>query len=189
MEPRNYESGASESAPTAPEAPSVGYPTAGNPVAGTPATKPGPFWFHKVGESLRNLITAAELTPSDTDLTLITQAVQILATPIKSRLIAVNGYIVLDGGPYDNDVAIQWLTVPHGELVNNQEFSVTWPLEYFTIGNAFLSSTAGTLGNAGNTEGARISSISNTGAIITSHWAAALSSQGPYRVFSIGDVA
>lgn len=69
MEPRNYEAGASGSIPNAPITPSVGYPTSGNPAAGIPATKPGPHWFYKVGESLRKIITDAGLTPNDADLT------------------------------------------------------------------------------------------------------------------------
>ena len=118
MEPRNYESGASESAPLAPETPSVGYPTEGNPGTGTPATKPGPFWFYKIGESLRRIIVAAGLTPDDDDLDLLDQAItsKVAAkasqaevdagsndtkyvTPQKLRwgfsvLLATNGYIV-----------------------------------------------------------------------------------------------
>lgn len=84
MEPRNYESGASESAPIAPETPSVGYPTGGNPGTGTPATKPGAFWFHKIGESLRRVIVSAGLSPSDENLDLLDQAI---STKIKTLII------------------------------------------------------------------------------------------------------
>lgn len=75
MEPRNYESGAAETPPTAPETPSLGYPIAGNSSTGTPATKPGPFWLYKVGESLRRVIVSAGLTPSDENLDLLNQAI------------------------------------------------------------------------------------------------------------------
>ena len=80
MEPRNFSSGTSVSPPTPLASPSVGYPTAGNPGTGTPATKPGAYWYHQVGEELRNLILAAGLTPSDAALTQVAQAVQILIT-------------------------------------------------------------------------------------------------------------
>ena len=78
MEPRNFSSGTSASPPTPLGSPSVGYPTAGNPGTGTPATKPGAYWYHQVGEELRNLILAAGLTPSDAALTQVSQAVQLL---------------------------------------------------------------------------------------------------------------
>jgi len=76
MEPRNFSSGASGSAPAPLVSPSVGYPTAGNPGAGTPATKPGAYWYHQVGEELRALIAGAGLTPSDSNLSQVYQAVQ-----------------------------------------------------------------------------------------------------------------
>lgn len=75
MEPRNYESGASAAPPAEPGSPSNGYPTSGDPGTGTPATQPGAFWFYKVGESLRNVINSAGLSPSDSDLTLFQQAI------------------------------------------------------------------------------------------------------------------
>lgn len=75
MDPRNYKSGAAASPPDAPAAPSTGYPTEGNPGSGVPATNPGPFWFYKVGESLRKIITTAGLTPDDGDLNLLQKAI------------------------------------------------------------------------------------------------------------------
>ena len=75
MDPRNYESGAAGSPPSAPASPSNGYPTGGDPQTATPATKPGAFWFYKVGESLRNIITTAGLTPDDGDLNLLQKAI------------------------------------------------------------------------------------------------------------------
>jgi hypothetical protein len=68
MEPRNFQAGAAASPPTAPASPSVGYATNGNPSTATPATQPGEFWFHKIGEELRAAIVAGGITPSDTDL-------------------------------------------------------------------------------------------------------------------------
>ncbi|WP_273152865.1 hypothetical protein [Methylophaga thiooxydans] len=75
MEPRNYEADASASPPDAPAVPSVGYPTNGDPTSGTPATWPGAHWLYKVGESLRNVITNAGLTPDDGDLSLLQKAI------------------------------------------------------------------------------------------------------------------
>lgn len=75
MDPRNYKSGAAASPPDAPAAPSNGYPTEGNPGSGVPATNPGPFWYYKIGESLRNIITNAGLTPDDGDLNLLQKAI------------------------------------------------------------------------------------------------------------------
>jgi hypothetical protein len=75
MDPRNYESGAAGSPPSAPASPSTGYPTGGDPQTATPATKPGAHWFYKVGESLRNIITNAGLTPDDGDLNLLQKAI------------------------------------------------------------------------------------------------------------------
>ena len=76
MEPRNWESGASATAPTAPVSPSNGYATEGNPLTATPATNPGAFWFHKIAEELRAVIVAAGETPSDSSLTQLLTALQ-----------------------------------------------------------------------------------------------------------------
>jgi Putative tail fiber protein gp53-like, C-terminal len=132
MEPRNYESGAAETPPTAPETPSLGYPIAGNPSTGTPATKPGPFWLYKVGESLRRVIVSEGLTPDDADLDLLNTAISAkvaskasqaeldagandtkFVTPQKLRggfsvLLATNGYIVLP--TWLGGLILQWGT-------------------------------------------------------------------------------
>lgn len=76
MDNRNFQSAASTTAPTSPASPSNGYPTNGNPATGTVATQPGAFWFHKIGEELRAVITGAGLTPSDSDLTQVFKAIQ-----------------------------------------------------------------------------------------------------------------
>ena len=75
MENRNFKSGASASPPTAPVTPSNGYPSEGNPSTATPATLPGAFWFHKIGEELRAAIVGAGLTPTDTALTQLNDAI------------------------------------------------------------------------------------------------------------------
>lgn len=78
MDNRSFESGAGASAPTAPASPSSGYPQKGNPGTGTPATKPGPYWYHQMGEEVRSVIAAAGITPSNTDLTQLSKAIQTL---------------------------------------------------------------------------------------------------------------
>ena len=76
MEPRSFEAGASASAPTAPASPSLGYASDGNPLLGSPATVPGAFWFHKLGEELRAILTATGITPSDADLAQVAKGIQ-----------------------------------------------------------------------------------------------------------------
>ena len=75
MDNRTWSSGASGTPPTAPALPSVGYPTPGNPSLGIQATKGGAFWFHQLGEEIRNASIAAGLTPSAADLTQLTQSI------------------------------------------------------------------------------------------------------------------
>lgn len=65
---RAFLSGASESQPSAPASPSIGYPTAGNPGSGTPATTPGPYWYHMIMEELMAIISSAGITPNQGDL-------------------------------------------------------------------------------------------------------------------------
>ncbi len=67
METRNYLANASAAPPVKPGAPSTGYPQTAVPGV-SEATVPGPFWFYKIGEELRAIITAAGLTPSDDNL-------------------------------------------------------------------------------------------------------------------------
>lgn len=80
MDNRKWQSGAAGSAPAVEASPSSGYPTDGNPSTAVPATVPGARWFHQIGEELRNLISAAGLTPSDSDLTQLQQAVGLLTS-------------------------------------------------------------------------------------------------------------
>lgn len=103
MDNRSFESGASATPPTPPASPSVGYPQKGNPATGTAATKPGPYYYHQTGEELRNLIIAGGLTPSNTDLTQVLQAVQQLivnggATKMPVRAATTANITTLAGG-------------------------------------------------------------------------------------------
>ncbi len=75
MDNRKFQAASSASPPAVEASPSTGYPTDGNPSTATPATIPGARWFHQIGEELRGIITAAGLTPSDSDLTQLQQAV------------------------------------------------------------------------------------------------------------------
>lgn len=75
---RAFSSGASGTPPTAPVSPSVGFATSGNPATATPATKPGPYWYHMMTEEVRKVITDAGLTPDQTNLSQLSQAIQLL---------------------------------------------------------------------------------------------------------------
>lgn len=76
MDNRKFQSAASVNPPAAEASPSIGYPTDGNPATATPATVPGAAWFHQLGEELRSLQLAAGLTPSNSDLTQLLQALR-----------------------------------------------------------------------------------------------------------------
>ncbi|MCX7084297.1 MAG: hypothetical protein NTY69_02020 [Methylococcales bacterium] len=76
MENRNFQSAASATPPSAPSSPSAGYPTNGSAGSGIPATQPGAYWFHKIGEELRAIITNSGITPSDSDLSQIAKSIQ-----------------------------------------------------------------------------------------------------------------
>jgi hypothetical protein len=181
MEPRNYESGAAETPPTTPETPSSGYPIAGNSSTGTPATKPGPFWIYKVGESLRRVIVAAGLTPSDSNLDLLTNAIQALSvtkasqaevdagtndtkfvSPLKllfgfSVLIATNGYMVFPS--FLKNFTIQWGKVT---VAGNTAQAATYliPLQSRTVFH-------GNNGGSGVSVGSNLGRASTTSATLT----------------------
>lgn len=102
MEPRNWLASASATPPAAPASPSNGYPQAGVPGVSDP-TYPGPHWYYKMAEELRAIITAAGLTPADTNLGQVLAAMQAGFGLAKSK--ASNGYNTLPGG-----VIVQWLS-------------------------------------------------------------------------------
>jgi hypothetical protein len=79
---RSYAAHTSLTAPTLPASPATGYPQGGD--IGVSPTQAGPYWFHMITESLRNVIVAAELDPDASDLTLLAQAIQALATSAAS---------------------------------------------------------------------------------------------------------
>lgn len=85
---RIFGSGAAASPPAFPATPSNGYPQSANPGLGVQSTKTNPWWFYMITEEIRNVITAAGLTPDGA-------AVNQLQTAIR-RLI--------DGGDYKQSV-------------------------------------------------------------------------------------
>lgn len=107
MDNRKWMAAAAGSAPATPASPSSGYPTDGNPGTATLATNPGAFWFHAIGEELRNVIAAAGLTPTLGTLTQLKAALDVLYS---APALQVSGLIkkgkfyvgdVLDGVEYE----------------------------------------------------------------------------------------
>lgn len=78
MDNRKWQAAAVASPPDVEAAPDEGYPTDGDPSSAVPATIPGAYWFHQVGEEIRQVITDAGLTPDDADLTQLSDAIQAL---------------------------------------------------------------------------------------------------------------
>ena len=113
MNPREFQSGASPTAPNRPASPSTGYPSAGNPGAGVAPTVPGPYWHHQIGEELRAVIAAAGLTPDATSLTQLLQAVNVLTGRAVALLSDGAGVFGLRVGTW----AIQWGSIT-GSNVN-----------------------------------------------------------------------
>ncbi len=89
MVDRVYESGASTTPPSPPATPSTGYPAPGDPAQGIPASRPGPYWFHQVTETLVGIVEKAGLTPDHTDHGQLLDAIARLTTG--RRNIAING--------------------------------------------------------------------------------------------------
>lgn len=75
MDNRAFKSNAAVAPPAAPAAPSVGYPKSGNAATNDPATTPGPYWYHSLGEELRAVITGVGLVPSLSDNTQLRTAI------------------------------------------------------------------------------------------------------------------
>lgn len=131
---RAYQSGAAGSAPSAPASPSTGYPTAGNPGTGTPATKPGAYWYYMITEELRAVIAAGGLTPSQSDITQLLQALPaaLASRPEMARSLTANGYQKFPGG-----LIIQWGS---GITNGSGDASITFPLA-FTMGGPRVAVT------------------------------------------------
>lgn len=80
MDLSSYLQCAGASPPSAPVAPSVGYPSGGDPATGSPATTPGPYWFYQLQQEITHLLVAAGLTPSTSNLSQVHEAVIQLAS-------------------------------------------------------------------------------------------------------------
>lgn len=76
MDNRKWEADAAAAPPGAPASPSDGYPTNGNALTATPATEPGEWWFHAIGEELRAVIADGGLTPNINTLTQVRDAIR-----------------------------------------------------------------------------------------------------------------
>ncbi len=108
---RKWRAGAIESPPTPPAEPSDGHPTNGNPSAAIPATTPGAYWYHQVGEEIRNVILAGGLSPNHTSLNQMAQAIVNLITAAipgdAPALNAISGVVANNNtGDPDHDLDI-----------------------------------------------------------------------------------
>ncbi len=138
MEPRNYAANADAVPPDAPATPSNGYPRAADPATGTEATTPGPFWFYKIGEELRAIITAAGITPDDADLNQVLDA--LTAGFGLAQQLAQPGYQMLPGG-----LILQWGTESLSFDTVFATSVITFPIAFPTANlNAFFSARNGT---------------------------------------------
>lgn len=109
---RQYAAHTSPAAPELPVSPATGFPRSSS--IGQSPTQAGPYWFHMITESLRNVITGAGLTPDAADLTLLFQAIQAMvsgtaasAVPTGTvafhrRTAAPAGWVALAGGTIGN---------------------------------------------------------------------------------------
>lgn len=99
MDNRKWQANAKVSAPSVPASPSAGFP--GNGGISDPATTPGEWWYHQIGEELRSVITAAGLNPTHN---LVNQLLAALTAGWgMAKNLTLIGYITLPGG-----LIIQW---------------------------------------------------------------------------------
>lgn len=159
MENRSFQSGAAAAAPTPPATPSTGYPQNGDPTVPTPATVPGAYWFHQIGEELRAIIVAGGGTPSNTTLNQVLTALQ--AGFGLGMSIGASGYITLPGG-----VIVQWgLSVVIGSGVNR---AITFPIAFPTACYAVIPAYVNTSGDSavGTVVTSQVRAYSKTGTTI-----------------------
>ncbi len=131
METRLYKAGAVQSIPSMASLVSAGFPTGGNPVQGIAATKPGDAWYYGIGEEIRNVILAAGLTPSNTVLDQLAQAIEILA--------GKHGFATGDVKPLISN------TIQDGWLLGNSAVvsrSANSKLTQYAYDNGFVRSAA-----------------------------------------------
>ena len=137
MDNRKWLSGANATTPpSAPGSPSTGYPDGGTPGV-TPATNPGPYWFHQIGEELRAVLVAASITPNQGTLTQLRDAVLALAG---------GGVTILSSGGIPYGIKVGPLIIQTGTVaVTSGGVNSTNTITY---GTAFPNATLGISGNA-----------------------------------------
>jgi len=79
MDLGSFEQGAAANPPPRPDAPSLGYPSGGDPLVGLAATTPGAYWFYQLQAELEQVLLGAGVTPSDSNLTQLHDAIVALA--------------------------------------------------------------------------------------------------------------
>lgn len=130
-------------------------------------------------DGMAEIATQAETDAGTDDATIV--------TPLKlhtlfsgNQTLAANGYQILPGG-----LILQWCSVTHGALSNGASVNVTWPLAFpNAILNAVMSDTHGY--TQPSLEGAQITSLSTTGAVVNSGWESRDAGMSPFRFFAIG---
>lgn len=76
MDNRLFDSSAQPAPPSVPASPSAGFPTDGDPQGAVPATIPGAYWLHQIGEELRAILTATATVPTSAELNQVATALQ-----------------------------------------------------------------------------------------------------------------
>lgn len=108
---RVYKSGAAGAPPGAADNASAGYPTGGNPGGGIAATRPGPFWYHMITESLAQTILGAGLVLDKNVLTRLKEAIIILGgqgawstgdVKLSTKTAADGGWVLMNDGTIGN---------------------------------------------------------------------------------------
>jgi hypothetical protein len=128
MDNRKFLAGAFATPPAVPASPSSGYPTNGD--VSNPATTPGDWWYHALGEEIRTVITAAGLTPTHN---LVNQLLAALTAGWNlPKSLGAGGYLTLPGG-----LILQWGTATTAGGAGN--WSATFPLAFPTAAYIGLS--------------------------------------------------
>ena len=178
---RAYLANAIGTPPTAPVSPSIGFPTKGNPATPTPATLPGEWWYHMVTEEMRKVITDAGITPDQTILTQLSQAIQVqIANGNHGRLINLQIFDTVGTTTYNasagtNSVIVQGVsggscgsgTAATGVgqcAVGPGGTAGTYAMAKFTSG---FTGTAVTIGDGGTTAGTPNGGTTSFGSLLT----------------------
>lgn len=106
-----YEANTSATPPAPPSPGETNYPQSGG--AGVLATKPGAYFYYMVTRTLLDPITTAGLTPSATDMTQLTAAINVLATAVAQTAATVAARARTPAGVVVHAV---WATAPEGWL-------------------------------------------------------------------------